>query len=216
MWRKWQQPTGRQYSLSNGYNVYINGTNNNYFECTWGDEAITADDITIKSDWNDKSKNTVVPISEFEISVVWSNEYNQEQTTLPDFWTNATGDTSNSFATTYTFTLTKGEFSTIFDGNEYTYSAEMEWCYNDRESDTSKHFSFDIENLDPEYSMQEHMQWCHVANDQFVSECKADDILDNGYIAICFTPVSSNLKWILEENEEFNIIASFQVKYYPI
>ena len=168
----------------NGYNVYINGTNNNYFECTWGDEAITADDITIKSDWTDKSKNTVVPISEFEISVVWSNEYNQEQTTLPDFWTNATGDTSNSFATTYTFTLTKGEFSTIFDvyirpitaqdcrvrifdGNEYTYSAEMEWCYNDRESDTSKHFSFDIENLDPEYSMQEHMQWCYVEKEAY-------------------------------------------------
>ena len=170
-----------------GYEVYINGTKTNEFQCMSGQNAITSSNITIKSKWTDESKNTNIPLGDFDISVKWNDKFNIEQTTMPDFWTNGTGSTTNDYATTYLFTLTlKSDnvwtttFSVIispitvsnlhvriFDGTEYKYSAEMIWGHNERESDTSKHFKFDIENLDEGYDQHEHIQWALIEKETY-------------------------------------------------
>ena len=170
-----------------GYEVYINGTKTDKFQCVSGQNAITSSNVTVKSNWTDESKNTNVPLSDFDISVKWNDKFNTEQTTMPDFWTNGTGSTTNDYATTYVFTLTlKSDnvwtttFSVIispitvsnlrvriFDGNDYKYSAEMVWGHNERENDVSKHFKFDIENLDAGYDQQEYMQWALIEKETY-------------------------------------------------
>jgi len=168
----------------NGYEVYINGTKTNEFTCTIGEEAITPEDITIKSSWSDTSKNEVVPLSDFEISVKWKNQDNFESTELPNFWTNGTGLTTDDFVTTYEFSLAKDAYYVtfdviispikvencrirIFDGNEYKYSTDMVWGYNGLEEDSSKHYKVDIENLDSDYNQHEHIQWAYVEKDVY-------------------------------------------------
>lgn len=166
------------------YAIYIKGTKTDTFECVSGENAITAEDITVKSTWTDERKNTEVALSEFEISVKWQDEWAGEQTTMPDFWTNGTGSTAGVYATTYEFTLEKDSFTStfkvvikpkknqdvrvrIFDGTEYTYSAEMLWGYNEREVDAEKHYTFDVENLDAGYDQQEHMQWAMIKKETY-------------------------------------------------
>ena len=177
-----QNPPGDPVLL--GYEVYISGTKTDEFSCGAGEEAITPDDVTVKSNWTDQSQNAFVPISEFEVSVCWRDQYNSDRTELPDFWTNQTGDTTNSYATTYDFTLTKDglsvEFSVsiepvrvtdcrvlIFDGNELSDEAQMVWGHNERESDPNKHFRFELENLDAGYDLQEHIQWAIIEKEDY-------------------------------------------------
>ncbi len=167
-----------------GYEIYIKGTKTDKFECTIGENAITAEDITIKSSWTDERKNTEVALSEFNLSVKWRDEWGSDQTTIPEFWTNGTGSTAGVYATTYEFTLEKDGFTVtfkvnialrinqnvrvrIFDGTEYRYSAEMLWGHNDREVDTEKHYTFDVENLDSGYDQQEHMQWAVIEKETY-------------------------------------------------
>ncbi len=175
--------------IFNGYKVYINGTKTDEFSCTSGETAITAENVSVKTDWTDESLNTELPLSDFEISVEWRNQFNSQETTFPAFWTNGTGSTTNDYATTYNFTLTlksdsvwQTTFSVIispiivsncrvriFDGVEYKYSVEMVWGHNDRESDPEKHFRFDIENLDEGYDQQEHIQWAVIEKNTYES-----------------------------------------------
>ena len=128
--------------IFNGYKVYINGTKTDEFSCISGETAITAENVSVKTDWTDESLNTELPLSDFEISVEWRNQFNSQETTFPEFWTNGTGSTTNDYATTYNFTLTlksdsawQTTFSVIispiivsncrvriFDGMEYKYN----------------------------------------------------------------------------------------------
>ena len=55
----------------NGYEVYINGQKTNEYTCYVGEEAITWEDVVIKSNWTDASKNAVVPLTDFDLSVKW-------------------------------------------------------------------------------------------------------------------------------------------------
>ena len=173
--------------IFNGYKVYINGTKTDEFSCISGETAITAENVSVKTDWTDESLNTELPLSDFEISVEWRNQLNSQETTFPDFWTNGTGSTTNDYATTYNFTLTlksdsawQTTFSVIispiivsncrvriFDGTEYKYSVEMVWGHNDRESDPEKHFRFDIENLDAEYNLVDNIQWAVIEQETY-------------------------------------------------
>ena len=165
-----------------GYAIYMHGTKTNLFECVSGETAITPNDISIKSLWSDESKNANVPLSDFDVSVTWTDENYLEHTTLPDFWTNGTGDTTNDYATVYAFMLTlKSDPSDttifdvivktktasncsvrIFDGSEYTASTQMVWGYNLREPDPAKRYKLDIENLDTEYNKHDRIQWAFV------------------------------------------------------
>ncbi|MBO7214262.1 MAG: hypothetical protein J6V66_02065 [Clostridia bacterium] len=170
-----------------GYKVYINGTETNVFSCTIGETAITAQNISVKSDWSDESLNTEFSLDDFDISVEWREGWGEPQTTFPDFWTNGTGNTTNDYVATYEFKLTlkSDNFWTvtfsveilpiivsnlrvrIFDGTDYAYNAEMVWGHNERESDPTKHFSFDIENLDASYDQQEHIQWAVIEKETY-------------------------------------------------
>jgi len=178
---------GEDKPIFQGYTVYINGVKTDEFCCTSGEIAITAENVSVKSDWSDESLNAEVALNDFEISVEWRDKWNSQQTTLPDFWTNGTGSTANDYATTYEFTLTlksdnvwRATFIVnispiissncrvrIYDGNEYKYSAEMIWGHNNRESDPEKHFRFDIENLDEGYDQQEHIQWALIKKETY-------------------------------------------------
>ena len=175
-------------AILTGYEVYIKGIKTNEFTCTSGETAITPQDITIKSVWTHPRKNADVPFSDFSVTVKWWNEYGAEEYTMPDFWTNGTGDTTNDYATIYEFTLTdnlclcSAQFQVnlapklnnncrirIFNGSEYSYEAQMLWGHNDWETDDSKDFSFDIENLDLEYNQQEHIQWALIEKNVYDS-----------------------------------------------
>ncbi|MBO4962971.1 MAG: hypothetical protein J6C97_04255 [Clostridia bacterium] len=167
------------------YDIYIKGEKTTLFECGSVDIAITPQDITIKSVYTDESKNEIIPFSEFTVSVLWSDENWAPQTTLPNFWTNGTGDTSNDLATTYSFTLTHNtiadQFLTfeviiglksitncrvrIYDGNQYQYSAQMVWAHNYIETNPDKHFKFEVENLDANYDKE--IQWALIEKDVY-------------------------------------------------
>ena len=188
-----------------GYETYIKGEKTNLFECVSGETAITPEDLTIKSCWTDESLNEFVPLSDFNVSVLWSNENCEPQTELPNFWTNGTGDTSSDFATSYTFTITLKTDETytsifdviihkraaqncsvrIFDGESSKDVAEMTWAHNYFETDDSKDFRFDIENIDPEYN--KNIEWALIDKDTYdaletVEEKKAY-VIDNGSFA---------------------------------
>ena len=169
-----------------GFEVYIKGVNTPEFEC--------AEDVSVKSVWTHAKRNATVPLSDFDISVKWIDEYDTK-TTLPDFWTNGTGSTANDYATTYEFTLTykndnalyasfnvviKPKAVTncrvrIFNGEEYTYNAEMIWGHNERETDPEKQYTFNVENLDSGYDLHEHMQWAIIDKDVYDSLATEED-----------------------------------------
>lgn len=145
----------------NGYTLYIKGEETTYFETVYGNNAITADDIRIKSDWSDSSKNAFVPITDFKLSVSWTDENSEEQTTLPNFWTEQT--TVNDLPTGYTFRLTNDNAELLFYVNigkrEYpntrvlvqtpyggtTNNARIQWHYNSR--------NYDEANPDAQYTL---------------------------------------------------------------
>lgn len=188
-----------------GYETYIKGEKTNLFECVSGETAITPEDLTIKSCWTDESLNEFVPLSDFNVSVLWSNENCEPQTELPNFWTNGTGDTSSDFATSYTFTITLKTDETytsifdviihkraaqncsvrIFDGESSKDVAEMTWAHNYFETDDSKDFRFDIENIDPEYN--KNIEWALIDKDTYdaleTAEEKKAYVIDNGSFA---------------------------------
>lgn len=145
----------------NGYTLYIKGEETTQFETVYGNNAITADDIRIKSDWSDSSKNALVPITDFELSVSWYDENGEEQTTLPNFWTERT--TVNDLPTGYTFRLTNDNANLWFyvDIRKSTYpntrvqvqtpyggttsNATIQWHYNSR--------NYDEANPDAQYKL---------------------------------------------------------------
>ena len=47
----------------NGYEVFINGTKTDEFQCVANEDAITPEDVTIKSNWSDEKNNIVKNIS---------------------------------------------------------------------------------------------------------------------------------------------------------
>jgi len=186
-----------------GYEIYINGAKTNEFECVIGQNAITSNNVVVKSSWSDSSKNSNVPLDNFDITCLWNDQNNEFQTTIPDFWTNGTGSTINDCATAYEFTLTlksdnaysvnfvviiKPERVTnlkvrIFDGDNYSYSAEMIWRHNDRELDPEKQFRFNIENLDAEYDKQEHIQWALIEKENYdgLNSSQKKELIQSGH-----------------------------------
>lgn len=197
-----------------GFEVYIKGVNTPVFECTSGETAITAEDISVKSVWTHAKRNENVPLSDFDISVKWHDQ-DGEKTTLPNFWTNGTGSTENDYATTYEFTLTfKNDNSLytsfnvdikpkvvtncrvrIFDGEQYTYNAEMIWGHNERETDPAKQYVFDIENLDEGYDLHEHIQWAIIEKDVYDALATEEDKKDfiNNSQAFSTSQINSNI-----------------------
>ena len=181
------EPGGDDGAILNGYDVYINGAKSNEFKCTYGENAITKNNVTIKSNWSNASKNADVPLDNFDITVKWLDQYGAEFTTMPSFWTSETGSTLNDCVTTYEFTLTlstdnawttsfkvviepeevKNLRIKVFDGEEYYYSTEMIWGHNVRETNPEKQSRLEIENLDPNYQGTEHIQWAFIEKDVY-------------------------------------------------
>lgn len=169
----------------NGYDIYINGTKTNEFVCNIGDEAITAEDVVVKSNWSNESKNAVVPLTDFDLSVKWLDQYSSEQTTIPNFWT--TGSTSQDYTTTYTFTLAKDGISTNFTvkltkkpiqnakvcftkNGETLSNIDIEWNHNNRHSSTpNNQYKLDIENLEANFNY-ENIHWICVEKDTYDSK----------------------------------------------
>ena len=146
----------------NGYKLYINGEDTQSFECEWGQNAITANNVVIKSDWSDSSKNGAVPLSEFDISVSWTDADYVEHDTFPNFWTE--GTTINDVPTAYSFTFKKDGKEVYMwvyiskanslnpsvkikhsgDGSEKSVRS-VEWNYNNRNCDNpSKQYSLTV------------------------------------------------------------------------
>ncbi len=176
----------------NGYTIYIKDEQTNEFNCVFGESAIRKGDVKIKSNWSDSSKDSFVPLNDFELSVFWCNENGEPQTTLPDFWTNSTGTSGNDIATTYQFTLTKDDLSADFfvhigratkqnariwinAGGVYKNSAEMEWNHNYRnESNLDKLFTSEIEGLENNYTTT-FVGWYVVSDTDAYDALETDD-----------------------------------------
>ena len=172
----------------NSYTLYIKDVETYEYRCVYGEKAIQPEDVVVKANWSDDTQTTV-PLSDFDISVLWYNENSEEQTTMPNFWTNGTGDTYQDLATNYSFKLSQDGYILFFSvniskannsslsvlinyNNESSDIAEMEWAHNRRNPNDI--YSLEVSGLEEGYD--EYINWYPISKSEYLTFSTTEEL----------------------------------------